>query len=242
MALCLFWREELGHMSCICLQIKIRLWITEENIDVSKIRQLQTHYSLDSSLEFVSRSAAVPAEVSCRRKAEQLPVLPCWKLVCVMCNLRASKSIPAFSQQSRTCRILVPTASALTRVSSWYGLSDPVKICGLQAMISHVSMPSLALPWYTSEFLVSFFSLPFSAWSLGSSSHVRVLALFWDAFSMAEFFVPIIPFAFVVLLLLISEHTILLYELWSVWGEEILHRGDRRCCSRRWRHCWPKSQ
>lgn len=45
------------------------LLISKENIVVSKIRQLQTHYSLDSSLEFVSRiktSVAVPAEVSCR--------------------------------------------------------------------------------------------------------------------------------------------------------------------------------
>lgn len=45
------------------------LLISKENIDVSKIRQLQTHYSLDSSLEFLSRierSVAVPAEVSCR--------------------------------------------------------------------------------------------------------------------------------------------------------------------------------
>lgn len=45
------------------------LLISKENIDVSKIRQLQTHYSLDSSLEFVSRierRVAVPAAVSCR--------------------------------------------------------------------------------------------------------------------------------------------------------------------------------
>jgi len=44
------------------------LLISKENTDVSK-RQLQTHYRLDFSLEFVSgigRSVAVPAEASCR--------------------------------------------------------------------------------------------------------------------------------------------------------------------------------
>lgn len=44
------------------------LLISKENIDVSKIRQLQTHYGLDS-LECVSRaerSVSVPAVVSCR--------------------------------------------------------------------------------------------------------------------------------------------------------------------------------
>lgn len=44
------------------------LLISKENIDVSEIRQLQTHYGLDS-LECVSRaerSVSVPAVVSCR--------------------------------------------------------------------------------------------------------------------------------------------------------------------------------
>lgn len=50
---------------------------------------------------------------------------------------------------------------------------------------------------------------------------------------MVEFFVQIVPFAFVVLVLFISEHTNLYYELGNVRYEEILHKGDRKCCSRR---------